>query len=414
MVERLENFYSLSREGRGRLLLQEGVKLKQRQEGVFEVASQFEQNKQYKVIKNYNGWVCTCPDYQKNHSTCKHAYAVQYYLQKITTDKTGKITVTAKRLTYPQAWHAYNQAQTNEVNMFDKLLRELVENIEEPAPRKGAGRPSLSLKEQLFCSTQKVYSQLSSRRAKSLFNNAKEKGLLDKSPHSNAVNKFFNREDITPILHKLIALSSAPLKSVETSFAVDSSGFRTTKFTEYCNEKHNDKKRHHEWIKAHICTGTKTNIITSAIITPENGADSPQFIPLAQTTTDNGFNISEMLADKAYNSIANYNAIQELGGTAYIPFKSNITATIISGNRGKMWRKMFHYYQLNQEEFLQHYHARSNAESTMNMLKAKFGDLVKSKNWTAQKNEMLAKILCHNIVVVIHEMYELGIEAKFN
>lgn len=35
--------------------------------------------------------------------------------------------------------------------------------------------------------------------------------------------------------------------------------------------------------------------------------------------------------------------------------------------------------------------------------------------WTdvAMKNEALAKILCHNIVVLIHEMYELGIEPTF-
>ena len=367
-------------------------------------------NKKYFVRRDFS---CSCPDHKERGSKCKHAFAVEYYLQRITTTEQG-IKVETKRLTYPQAWRAYNLAQTNEVNLFDKLLRDLLESVEEPEPREGAGRPSLSLKEQFFCSTQKVYSQLSSRRAMSLFNNARDKGLLDNAPHSNAVNKFFNREDITPILNKLIADSSAPLRSIETKFATDSSGFRTTKFSEYCNEKHNEKKRHHEWIKAHICTGTKTNIITSAIITPENGADSPQFAALAQATADNGFNIVEMSADKAYNSIANYNAIQELGGQAYIPYKSNITGTVRSGNRGKMWRKMFHYYQLNQDEFLSHYHARSNAESTMNMLKAKFGDAVKSKNWTAQQNEMLAKILCHNIVVVTHEMYELGIEANFN
>jgi len=29
------------------------------------------------------------------------------------------------------------------------------------------------------------------------------------------------------------------------------------------------------------------------------------------------------------------------------------------------------------------------------------------------KDEALAKILCHNIVCLIHEMYELGIEPTF-
>lgn len=49
-----------------------------------------------------------------------------------------------------------------------------------------------------------------------------------------------------------------------------------------------------------------------------------------------------------------------------------------------------------------------------NMVKAKFGDKLKSKKWTAQQNELLCKLIAHNIVVLIHEMHELGIEPKFN
>ena len=41
------------------------------------------------------------------------------------------------------------------------------------------------------------------------------------------------------------------------------------------------------------------------------------------------------------------------------------------------------------------------------MIKRKFGDSLRSKTETAQVNETLAKVLCHNIVVLIHEMYAL-------
>ena len=47
------------------------------------------------------------------------------------------------------------------------------------------------------------------------------------------------------------------------------------------------------------------------------------------------------------------------------------------------------------------------------MLKAKFGDALRSKSHTAQVNELLCKVLCHNICCVIQSMYELGIEAQF-
>ncbi len=54
-----------------------------------------------------------------------------------------------------------------------------------------------------------------------------------------------------------------------------------------------------------------------------------------------------------------------------------------------MWSKLWHYYQFNRESFLQHYHLRSNAESTFAMIKAKLGERLRSKTDTAQTNEML-------------------------
>jgi len=44
------------------------------------------------------------------------------------------------------------------------------------------------------------------------------------------------------------------------------------------------------------------------------------------------------------------------------------------------------------------------------MMKAKFGNRIRSKTGIAQTNEMLLKVLAHNICVVIQSMYELEIE----
>ena len=74
---------------------------------------------------------------------------------------------------------------------------------------------------------------------------------------------------------------------------------------------------------------------------------------------------------------------------------------------------MYGYFQFRREEFLAHYHKRSNVESTFSMVKAKFRDHVRSKTDTAMKNEVLCKVLCHNICCVIQAQCELGIEAKF-
>ena len=46
-------------------------------------------------------------------------------------------------------------------------------------------------------------------------------------------------------------------------------------------------------------------------------------------------------------------------------------------------------------------------------LKRKFGDSLRSKTDVAMANETLCKILCHNLVVLIHEAHELGIDPMF-
>jgi transposase len=64
-------------------------------------------------------------------------------------------------------------------------------------------------------------------------------------------------------------------------------------------------------------------------------------------------------------------------------------------------------------EYLSHYHKRSNVETTNAMIKAKFGDAIRSKSDTAMMNEALCKVLCHNVCCVIQSHYELGIEPMF-
>lgn len=102
--------------------------------------------------------------------------------------------------------------------------------------------------------------------------------------------------------------------------------------------------------------------------------------------------------------------INEIGAIPYIPFKKNTTGKPAGS---VMWKKMYHYFQLNIDEFLKHYHKRSNVESTNAAIKGKFGETLKSKNKIAQEYELLAKILAYNLTVVIHEIYKNRINQFF-
>src|SRR5438128_249973 len=73
----------------------------------------------------------------------------------------------------------------------------------------------------------------------------------------------------------------------------------------------------------------------------------------------------------------------------------------------------FHLYCLNREDYLKHYHKRSNVESTFSMIEAKFGDSPRSKTDRAMADEALCTVLCHNICCLIQSIYELGVTATF-
>ena len=147
--------------------------------------------------------------------------------------------------------------------------------------------------------------------------------------------------------------------------------------------------------------------------TAYESSDTARLIPLLETTAST-FTINEVSADKAYSSCKNLHAIQAVGGTGYIPFKGNARGmgSATTGYDG-LWHRMWHFYNFNREAFMQHYHKRSNVETTFSMIKAKFASAVRSKSPTAQVNEVLCKILCHNICVLIQSIYELGIETTF-
>ena len=360
----------------------------------------------YLVISNGFGASCTCPDYENRHSKCKHVWAVELTVTK-EVDAEGNVTITKTvRKTYSQDWKSYNVAQQKEKEIFMRLLADLTSRVNQPTYE--FGRPSNSISDTLYSMVFKVYSTFSGRRFSTDLETAKENGFAEKKIPYNSMFRYFQKKELTPLLANIVSITSLPLRTVEHNFAIDSTGFGTSNFQRWYSFKHGKEISSRRWVKCHFVTGVKTNIITSVSVTSEFDNDSPELKALVNETAEN-FKMEEVSADKAYLSQDNMELIAEKGATPFITFKTNSQP---SGN-GMVWKKMFYYFQLRNEEFLQHYHKRSNVETTNHMIKAKFGDYVRSKTWTAQINEVLCKVICHNICVVIQEMYELGIQADF-
>lgn len=354
---------------------------------------------------------CTCPDHTERGEKCKHLYAVEFTMKREvaadgTVTETKTLTFTEK-VTYKQDWPAYNVAQATEKRRLQVLLHDLCRNLPDPDySRKRGPKPHLT-RDAVFAMAFKVYCGLSSRRFSCDLIDAHKKGHVTKSIPGTKVTAFFEDECFTPILKGLIAHSAKPLRSVETCFAIDSSGFGSSRYEKWYDQKYGVTRTKCVWVKTHIACGVKTNVVTAVRILDKDAGDCPQFVPLVKETRER-FEIGEVSADKAYASLENFETVAECGGQGFIAFKGNAT-----GGVGGLFEKAFHYFQFKQDEYMAHYHKRSNVESTFSAIKRKFGDSVMSKTDVAMKNEVLCKILCHNLTCLIQEQETLGIVPVF-
>jgi len=350
---------------------------------------------------------CMCPDFETHGKPCKHVYAVQYARHQI-TDSNGTTVVTETlKITYSQNWPAYNAAQCSEKETVQVLLKSLCSGIQQPK-YKGNGRPSLPISDVIYGATMKVYSGMSGRRASTDIRACAEKGLIDAEPHYNTILRYLDKPELTPLFKTLITEAASPLAAVEANFAVDATGFHTSTYARWFDEKYGKDRKYQKWIKCHAMIGTKTNAVTSVEVTEGNRGDSPEFAGLVKSTAAR-FNVKEISADKAYLSDDNLVAVERTGAVPYIPFKLNSQP---DGN-GEAWKRLWHYFHAHRDDFLDRYHLRSNVETTFSSIKRKFGGAVRAKNQQAQFNEVLAKVLCHNLACLVHEIHELGIEPRF-
>lgn len=352
---------------------------------------------------------CTCPDYAKHQIKCKHIHAVEYVRRAQGLSASDELPPKhgRRRKTYPQNWTAYNLAKTREKTHLQELLYALCQGVEEPIQTKG--RPRLPLSEVIFSAAFKVYSTLCGRRFMSDLGYAQSRGYITKTPHFNSIYNYFEMESLTPYLHDLIRQSAQPLRAIEENFAVDSSGFRTGGFVRWFNARYGKEQVNHDWLKLHLICGVKTNIVISVETSERHANDSPFFKPLVNAAARSGFNLKEVSADKAYSTRANLRLVEKHGGTPYIVFKDNARGN----SKCATWNRMFHYYSLHREEFMEHYHKRSNVESTFSMIKRVFGESVRSRSDAGRMNEALCKVLCHNLCCVIQSMYEFDIVPSF-
>lgn len=306
---------------------------------------------------------------------------------------------------YGQDWPTYDAAQINETHHFMMILRALCDEVEDF--ERVTGRKPLPLSSVIFCLVYKVYLTFSARRCQGFLKQALSEKLIAAVPKPTVLSEYMREESITEILKELVVKSSLPLSETENVFAVDSTGLSVPRKRIWFNKHTGRRERRRDYIKLHAMCGVRTNIITGVETSEGTANDSPYLKQLVEGTA-RYFNISEVSADGAYPSGENLRTVVLAGGVPYIAFRKN--NTLDGDYKSTLWKDLLHLYKSRHPKFTEHYYLRNNVESTFHSLKSKFGGQLRSKSLHGQFNEALCKALCHNLCVLIHSIYELGID----
>ena len=303
-------------------------------------------------------------------------------------------------------WTRYNKSQTQEKVLFVKLLKELGDTL--PKKYKSTGTKPLQLSHIIFCLCMKSYCLKSGRRIIGELEMCRKAKLIEKVPHFNTLFNYLRKPEITFVLEELIRFTSLPLKAIEKKFCTDSTGFGSSVLDDRWSQIRQQYSKHHRYYKAHITFGVLTNIVTSCKVTKGTVHDSPMLLDMVDETARN-FKLEEWSCDKAYLAKTNLEKIWEKGCLPLIPFKKGTRPR----RGGLIWAEMYRFFHQNNELFMKKYHLRSNAESGMFMIKQRFGDLTHIRGEVGAKNDVLCKILCHNLCILVQELFNLNLDFSF-
>lgn len=363
---------------------------------------------------------CTCPDFDLRREPCKHVHAVLSSIASAPREGDAiedrvegpgderAAPARVPRRTYPQEdWAAYHASQVREREHVERLLRDLCAGLPGPPPRTGPGRRPRPIADAVFAAVTKVYSRMSARRVQYDLQQCVARGSLGSPGGCNAISSFLASPGSTAILESLVEESAAPLKLLEDGqFAIDSTGMSLATYDRWFDCRSGARQSKRGWVKLHVAVGTATHVVACARVSP--AGDSPM-LPALLDRAAQRFDVRELSADMAYSSVENHEHMERIGVAAFVPFKVNA----VVNPKSRAWSRNLGAFLFNQEQFLPHYHRRSNVEAVFSMIKRKFGGAVASKVPVAQANEVLAKCVAHNLCCVAKAIVVSGLAPVF-
>jgi len=318
--------------------------------------------------------------------------------------------------TITRDWNLYNQAQTQEKLIFLRIIDSAVNSLCIPHKYQGNGRPTADTSIMIKACLIKVFNCFSARRTVPDMELSKAMGYLYQVPAFNTIIKYMGREELMPWLDKLYQTLALPFNKTEDTFAIDGTGFSTFTKKQWIEYK-TDFKCIMDFKKLHVVNGVKTGIITACKVTEGRVHDSRCFEELVRKTRQR-FHIKKLCGDPGYMGRKNAELVSELGGQPFLlpaqdrKRESYYGRSLPTHKFRNAWSQMVKMWIEDKENFMTNYHQRSTVESVFSAVKRKFLPYVRSKTYTAQINELLCKVCCHNASVLVNAMFARGINPQ--
>lgn len=209
---------------------------------------------------------------------------------------------------------------------------------------------------------------------------------LQRVPHFTTLQKFAQR--IRPLwIQRLIAQCCKVIDLGQLKIGVDSTGFSLDYASHHYVKRINRNKPDKGYVKLSAAGCLNKLFILALVIRKRPAHDNKDFRPLVLKAAKQG-SLSLVTADKAYDAEKNHELCSKIGAESVIPLRRY--TSLVSRVKGKRRKRLFRRFPEDK------YHQRSKIESAFGALKRRFGSVLKSRSFKAQKNELLFKVVAYN------------------
>ena len=243
-------------------------------------------------------------------------------------------------------------------------------------------------------------------------------------PGFNLIDQFVRDPLTTQILRDLLALTAEPFRQYgPMTLAGDGTGMSTNRFDDWMVEgKHHIESRGTRgWRKAHVVCDVDTLAVVSAFVTDKDVSEKRIIITsLIPELVAREYDVEKFLLDGGYNATEIRDLVVDaLGATPYVPWGSRSKRAISLPWRdkvkhGPLIEQIYSAFKTDEgKAFKEEYRYRVKVENLFSSIKTRFGGSVRATHDSGPENEVLLKLICHNVHMLLLAAKVYGLDPTF-